>query len=213
MNSKLKFWTDSKLELLKKLVEVDNLNSTQISIILKTSRNAIIGKVHRLKLIMAGSPKNINNTSKPKNILVKRIKKCNVITIPVILSAEAAKQNARNNLIKSINKNIKVINNPKYKPKKKIRVRLTPEQISEYVKMSVKKDAEIELVDEKIVRLKIPDIPKKGQCKWIDGDIKKGDAYWCCKPIYKESSWCLEHYEDVYGVIIKNGIEYKYGKG
>lgn len=168
-------WTEDDLNILR--TEWSKGSScSQISALLhrKFSRNAVIGKVRRLKLAtrkQGTSHKRVDRVKNSATYLPPKRKPTRKVHIPV--QAVQATQPT-------------VVAPPE--PVK-------PKRHREYLGKEFYNDGFLRIwISELQPRTSdILKIPNQFQCKWIKGDVKSSNAKWCRKPCVEGKSWCEKH--------------------
>lgn len=167
------FWTDQKIEELKKLVTED-VSYAEIALRLGCSRNSAIGKAVRLKIAASKASAASGGAG--------------------IKKAAIAKQKYGPKTI-NVKKESKPLPPPPPKPKPEVyrkRVRLPPELHDD-------KNFELFWQNKTVPPINdILNIPGQFECKWIDGDVRSGRASFCRKTVVGVTSWCPYHTKIVY---------------
>lgn len=178
------FWTNEKVEHLKKLVK-EGHGYTYISQQLKCSRNAAIGKTTRLKLnkTPVHTKAARSERSKPKTVQVKKKTKPLPPEPPPAPPAPPPEPK-----VEQPKEEVKPTKPLKYRK----RVRLPMELKDDYNFELFWQNKDGDPIND------IHDIPSQFECKWIDGDVRSGKACWCRKPTVGITSWCKYHSHVVY---------------
>lgn len=177
-------WTDERIEKLEKLWN-EGLTASQIAQELgDVTRNAVIGKVHRLGL--KSRTKVTRKTATPAASTTKENQEQGEIN--ATNAQETASENTTNgaeaphteNTAKKVNTESKVIDFEVHKEEKAI---ISPKAIfvPEHERASI-----LDLNDRR--------------CKWPIGDPMKDDFYYCGKPKDPNKSYCEGHCEVAYQV-------------
>ena len=159
-------WTDKKIEKLKKLWE-KGLSTAEIGKKLDFSKNAIVGKVHRLGLSNRSSP---IKSSKPK------VKKEEVVT-PVLTQKVETKVEVKK-VVKSTSVQEKSL-------KKEVQPVVKNESLVNISKVSLKNkktSAGLSLLE-----------LTSDLCCWPIDDINSENFHFCGKKVFKNKPYCLEH--------------------
>lgn len=161
-------WDKESIEKLKKYY-ADGLTMSQIASNLKGfSRNAVVGKIHRLNLVLRSTP------VAKKPVAPKR-KLRHTFTGATIIRPKVSKP----------------LPPEPEGPKIRERIRLGVEFDDDVFFASW-------IFNLKPALPEMHKIPNSGECKWITGNVNDPHAKWCRKPTLGFSSWCEYHYKLVY---------------
>ncbi len=175
-------WTDKKIEKLKILWE-KGVPTAEIGKRLDFSKNAIVGKVHRLGLSNRNSP--IKTKSEKVEKVVEKVKKVSTKTV-----TETPVQTTKK--IKEISKKVEV--EAVYKTENKVS---KPVQKTESVK-TVETPSSVNTVSTKQKK----SAPEGGvplidlgsdRCCWPVDDPNSENFHFCGKKVFKNKPYCLEH--------------------
>jgi GcrA cell cycle regulator len=180
------FWTDDKVEVLKKLVD-QGLSYRHIGAQVGCSRNAAIGKAIRLGISSKFAP-GAGRKTKAEKGLPETVHRDSAARKPKPVEKPAPEP---------------VSPEPVYVAVQKLtsgreRVKLPPclahEEAFEY---------RVYAIANKTSGRDIENIPRDRQCKYIYGDPKHEDAYWCRMDVRPGSHYCTRHSKLMYQPALK----------
>ncbi len=162
-------WTDKKIEKLK-VLWAKGVSTAEIGKRLDFSKNAIVGKVHRLGLSNRNSP---IKTSSPKIEKVKKTatKKVHEEEIKTIKSVKKSSvKTAQISQVKAVDKK---------KTSKKNESQKLPEPIKQ---KKIPQQEGVLLID-----------LASDRCCWPIDDVNSENFHFCGKKVFKNKPYCLEH--------------------
>lgn len=176
-------WTDKKINELKKLWG-KGLTTAEIGKKLNVSKNAVVGKAHRLGLKSRPSP--IKNTAARKTAVAKPSKKTVEAPKKKLAPVKAAKAPVAKPA-------------PKASAATKGKAKETPKAPVKAPAAKTKATSKKQEVD---LMVDITDL-KIGMCKWPIGDPRMPNFHFCGKPALDGKPYCPGHYAMAYTTKIK----------
>lgn len=197
-------WTNEQVKELKKLWK-KGLSTGEIGRALGISKNAVVGKAHRLDL--AGRPSPIRTKAHKKKVTAQRTTKKTpkkVIKTPTKNKTPAKKKKAAPVVVpkKSTPKK-----GEKAKTKSKAKVILTAAQKKAKVAQSIQKFKNFKQA--KAAKTKVRKVVKlvdlkATSCRWPIGDPKDADFHFCGKEAIVGKSYCAEHCAQAFSGVFKS---------
>lgn len=163
------FWTEEKSNLLRKLLSEGELSFQHIANKIGCSRSAAIGRAKRMGL---QTPENRQKVNRPKPV--------NRVVPP-----------KPNNFSNKPYVPLKSTPPPKRATRQRVRLPSAFDDDTYFFKW-------VSQLKPRPSRHEITAIPSMGSCKWITGDVREKNAYWCGKVAVAGTSWCDKHIHLVY---------------
>lgn len=170
-------WSPERVELMKKLWLEDGLSSTEIAKVLGNgiTRNAVIGKVHRLKL---SRPKSVNDRNRSGKGTLKPRRSADQLNDDSRVRSAIIAERRRENGNKSQPKANAIVHRVASAPP--VRIEPIPQGLPEIS-----------------ARKKLIDLGS-GECRFCSGDPLTPEHSFCARPVKPGSSWCPEHHRIVF---------------
>lgn len=179
------FWTEVKVNELRSLVD-QGIPFSEIGAKLGCSRNAAIGKALREKIRAKFSPGAGRRPAKDKSAQTAPARQRGKVTVATV-DIKPVEPESPPPPVERPYQAVRAL------PSGRSRVMLPP---------SLNHDDNFDLHIESIVsrtpRLNIHLIPSDKQCKWITGDTRSPDAYWCRMVVRAGTHYCETHAQIMY---------------
>lgn len=196
-------WTDERIETLKKLWSEGKSASEIADVLGDVTRNAVIGKAHRLGLSGRPSPiKKVKvgsaNTNTTKSKTTPKVKEPAKKAVKKTGTTVSAKEDKKSSVVTDIKSRFSLFKNKKAAVEKN-------EPVEEMPSVSLPEGVKIPKVDkDKLINLL--DLTEK-MCRWPIGDPKDDDFGFCGEPVHEGHLYCPAHVVMAYQVSTKKSDE------